>query len=59
MCGVWCVCVWFVAVLAVLGAGDDATRRSWMTARKCRSVVVFLWCCWRCECVGLSWVEFV
>jgi hypothetical protein len=55
---VWCLCVWFVAVLAVLVAGDDATRRSWMTGRKCRGVVV-LCCCWRCECVGLSWVEFV
>jgi hypothetical protein len=56
MCGVWCV--WFVSVLAVLVAGDDATQRSWMTACKCRGVVV-LCCCWRCESVGLSWVEFV
>ncbi len=58
---VWCVCVWFVSVLAMLAvlvAGDDATRRSWMTERKYRGVVV-LCCCWRYECVGLSWVEFV
>ncbi len=32
--------VWFVSVLAVLVACDDATRRSWMTGRKCRGVVV-------------------
>ncbi len=58
VCDVWCVCASFVAVLAVLVAGDDATRRSWMTVCKCRGVVA-LCCCWRCECVGLSWVEFV
>jgi hypothetical protein len=45
MCDVClCFCVWFVAVLAALVAGDDATRRSWVTGRKCRCVVV-LWCC--------------
>ncbi len=32
VCGLW-------AVFAVFVAGDDATRRSWMTVCKCRGVV--------------------